>query len=225
MKKTTLILLSPLCLLYANTDRPTTDNTTPQKIEEERDTSMPWSRDDVIKSRDAASEAREKRSQETQRAAAEIANSNDGDTPGGKAVELDDTQDKATILNLQPRDSNKKSSIIIVKPKSIEKPKVEGIQLEVIKKPLAVGAEKKSIVVVTQVNREASAPKVIEVVAINKTTKIGQETKEEISVEGSTLPEGISEVDGPVEVDGPIMVEQTPKNSYPSKFIILRESH
>ena len=221
MKKTTLILLSPLCLLYANMDRPITDNTAPQKIEEERDASTPWSRDDVIKSRNSAYEAREKRDQEIRRAAAEIVNSRDSNTSNGKDVELDDTQDKPTVLNLKPKDSDKKSSIIIEKPKSIEKPKVKGIQLEIIKKPLVAGVEKKSIVIVTQVNREASAPKVIEVVAISKTTKIDQEIEEEIPV----LPEGISEVDGPIEVDEPIVVEQTPKSSYPSKFIIIKETH
>lgn len=210
MKKTTLILLSPLCLLHANSDRLTT-NTVPQIVEKSADATTPWSRDDVIKARDAAYEAREKRSQEIEKATTETVNSED--------TELNNTQNKATILNLKPKKNNKQSSIIVEKPKSVEKPKVEGIQLEIIKKSPTLGVEKESIVVVTQVKREATEPKVIKVVAINKTTKIEQDREIERRGEGSTIPD-----DSP-EVNNDIVVEKKPKSPYPTNFIIFKETH
>jgi len=214
MKKTTLILLSPLCLLYANMDRPDID-TAPQKIEKEKDATLPWSRDDLVKARDSADKAREKRSQEIEKAANEIVDSRDGNNHGDSDVELDDIQNNSTILEMKPKDANSKTSIIIEKPKSIEKPKIDGIQLEVIKAPSPVGVKKESIVVVTQIKKEGSAPKVIEVVAISKTV----DSEIERPIVESEMQEEI------LELDEPIVEEKRIKSAYPSHFIFIKKSH
>ncbi len=223
MKKTTLILLSPLCLLYANTDRPTTNHAS-QKLEKEKDASMPWNRDDVIKARDAVYDAREKRSRELEMASEKLANSRDGNSAAKRGAELDDTQEEVTVLEMKPKGNSESSSIIVEKPKSIEKPKVEGLQLETIKDPLPVGVKKESIVIVTEIKKATSAPKVIKVVAISKTTK--RETRDEIEenalreeAEKLAIPEDVPEIAEPVELN------QKTKALYPTKFMIIKESN
>ena len=222
MKKTTLILLSPLCLLYANSDRPTTD-TLAQKTEKKQGVAVPWSRDAAIKARDVRAKAREKKSQELSEAVEKISNSReeDNDTLVSKYVELNDIKDKSTVLEMKPKHKDKKSAIIIEKPKSVEKPKVEGIQLEVIKKPIATDTGKDSIVVVTQVKKDASAPEVIKVVAISNKANNEQEQEEEMIVEGSAV---VDDVDQNTD-EAIIAEEKNPKTPYPSKFIIIKKSH
>jgi len=205
MKKTTLILLSPLCLLYANMDRPDID-AVPPEIVNEKDIIPPCSRDEI-------EQAHEKKPQEIEKSAIEIVDSRDGNNHEDIDIELNDTQPSSTTLKMKPKDANSTTSIIIEKPKNIEKPKIDGIQLEVIKEPSPVGLKEESIVVVTQIKKEGSAPKVIEVVAINKNVDIEQPIVE------SEMQEEI------IEIDEPIVEEKKPKGSYPSKFIYLKASH
>ena len=212
MKKTTLILLSPLCLLYANMDRPDFD-AVPPEIVNEKDIIPPCSRDDFIKDRDEIEQAHEKRSQEIEESDTEIVDSIDGDNHEGIDIELNDTQPSSTRLKMKPKDANSTTSIIIEKPKSIEKPKIDGIQLEVIKKSSPVGLKEKSIVVVTQIKKEGSAPKVIKVVAINKNVDIEQPIVE------SEMEEEI------IETDEPMVEENRTKSSYPPHFIFIKDSH
>jgi lipopolysaccharide export LptBFGC system permease protein LptF len=181
-------------------------DTVPQKIE--NDATLPWSRDN-------SEQVREKKSQEIEKATTKIVDSRDEDNNANNTIELNNTKESSTILKMKPKDSNSKTSIVVEKPKSIEKPKIDGIQLEVIKESSPIGAKKESIVVVTQIKKEGSTPKVIEVVAISK--NVDREVEEPM-IESEMQEEFI-------EIDESIVEENGTESPYPSNFIYIQDSH